>query len=280
MPNGFVWVIRGRTRSSSVLASVPPPASLARQPAATDIWYGPSWRAGKPGRHQAHGFIGVTMQGSPRLRGTSLLAMSRVSARCFRARRIRGEPTGPETAMAAAPAIPPLPPEGARLAEEAAAFLADQRAGEARDDPRGQRAYRILLPYTDSEPAQRALEAAVEWSSLFTAEVWVLHVREWDNYGRGGPSFLETREEAIAVIGHAVERLRGHGLQASGVLQDAPRGRVSSEIVLQACALRADAIVLGSRRRPLISAALFGSVSLGLRRRANCPVVLVHTPRR
>lgn len=213
------------------------------------------------------------MRVRPRVRGVS----ERVPGLWSRNGTLRREATGQESAHGVSGT--PLPSDGARLAAEAAAYLADAPR-EGREAPRGGSNYRLLLPYTHSEPAERALKAAVDLSCLFSAEVWVLHVREWDEFGRGGRSYLESREEAVALVGGALEQLKQHGLTATGVLQDSARGRVPQEIAVKADELRADAIVVGARQRPLLSAALLGSISLGLMRRANCPVIVVHTPAR
>jgi nucleotide-binding universal stress UspA family protein len=221
------------------------------------------------------------MPSPPRVRGMSLRVMSRLPDLWSRSRCTRREPAGPQTASAgAAPTLPQLPPDGALLAEEAASFLLEQLLGKRHDDPRSRSAYRLLLPYTDSEPAQRALEAVVELSSRVTIEVRVLHVREWDDFGRGGRFFFETREEALAIARDAVGRLLRHGLGASGVVETSRRRGVPSEILAKADQLGADAIVVGSRQRPLITAALLGSVSHRLMRRANRPLILVPTPPR
>jgi nucleotide-binding universal stress UspA family protein len=214
------------------------------------------------------------MRVRPRVRGVS----ERVPGLWSRDRTLRRKATGQESAHGAS-GMPTLPSDGARLAAEAAAFLADQVPDAGSEAPRGGSNYRLLLPYTQSQPAERALEAAVDLSSLFSAEVWVLHVREWDEFG-GGRSYLETRGEAVALVGGAVEQLRQHGLTARAVVKDSARGRVPHEIAVKADELRADAIVVGARQRSLLSAALFGSVSLGVMRRANCPVIVVHTPAR
>ena len=215
------------------------------------------------------------MRVRPRVRGVS----ERVPGLWSRDRTLRCKATGQESAHGVSD-MPTLPSDGARLAAEAAAFLADQVPDEGREASRGGSNYRLLLPYTHSQPAERALKAAVDLSCLFSAEIWVLHVREWDEFGRGGRSYLETREEAVALVGGAVKQLRQYGLTARAVVKDSARGRVPQEIAAKADELRADAIVVGARRRSLLSAALFGSVSLGVMRRANCPVIVVHTPAR
>jgi len=222
------------------------------------------------------------MPGSPRIRGISSLVTSRVTGLRSGRRRIQPEPVGAGTKARAGSAqtLPPLPPDAAGLAEEAASFLAQEMQREGRDGHLGQRAYRLLLPYTDSESAERALETVAELPFPFTAEVCVLHLTEWATYGRGGRFFFETPEESVSLTRCAVEKLRLHGLEASGLVQNCARGRVPSEVVVKANELSANAIVVGARRRPLITAALFGSVSLSVVRHAKCPVILVHSSRR
>ncbi len=221
------------------------------------------------------------MPGSPRISGISTFVTSRVTLLRSGHRRIQGEPVGPEKAAAGSEqTLPPLPSDADGLAEEVASFLAQEVQRGGRDGPLGQRAYRLLLPYTDSEPAARALETVAELAFPFTAEVCVLHLREWATYGRGGRFFFETPEEAASLTRCAVEKLRRHGLDASGLVQNCVRGRAPAEIVVTANELSASAIVLGARRRSLITAALFGSVSLSVVRNANCPVILVHSSRR
>ena len=222
------------------------------------------------------------MPGSPRFRGIYSLVTPRVTGLRSGRRRFQGEPVGPEKKATAGSAqtLPPLPADAFGLAEEAAWFLAQEVQREGHDGPLGQRAYRLLLPYTDSESAERALDTVAELPFPFTAEVCVLHLREWATYGRGGRFFFETPEEAVSLTRCAVEKLRRHGLDASGIVQNCARGRVPSEVVVTANELSANAIVVGARRRPLITAALFGSVSLSVVRHASCPVILVHSSRR
>lgn len=218
------------------------------------------------------------MPGLSPVRGVSFLA-PRVLALCSRGQPALQEPGGRETAPGGGAAtMPPLFPGAGDLAEEAAVFLAEQPLSEIGDGPRGGSAKQLLLPYTDSEPAKRALEAVVELSSVLTAEVRVLHFRTWEP-GRGARFFYETPEDAVALTRDAVERLRRVGLEASGVVRDAARMLVPCEIVARADQLRAYSIVLGARQHRVITAALLGSISRGVMRRANCPVIVVRCPR-
>jgi nucleotide-binding universal stress UspA family protein len=175
--------------------------------------------------------------------------------------------------------LPPMFPGASdELAREAADFLADQAPGESLEVPRGGPSKQILLPYTDSRPAQRALEAVVDLSSVFNAEVQVLHFRTWEP-GRGGPIFFETRNDAASLTQAAVAKLRGSGLTAMGIVHDAARLRVPYEIVARADQLRSCAIVLGARRHRVIAAALLGSISRNVIFRASCPVVVIRCSR-
>lgn len=169
------------------------------------------------------------------------------------------------------PELTPL--DGARLAEEAASFLAANLA----DVPRGHGGgspKRILLPYTNSDPAERALEAAIELADVLPIEVRVLHLREWEP-GRGGSWFHESREEAVALTRSALNRLHRHGVAATGFVRVSARARVPHEIAAKAFELRAWAIVLGARPRNRLSSLLRGSVSLAVTRSAPCPILLV-----
>jgi hypothetical protein len=84
------------------------------------------------------------MPSLPRLSGASLLVITRTPDLwpCFR--RTRCEPIGPQMATAgAAPAMRPLPPEGALLADGAASCLLEQLPSEGRDDPRVSRSVEV-----------------------------------------------------------------------------------------------------------------------------------------
>ena len=92
------------------------------------------------------------MRVRPRVCGVS----ERVPGLWSRDRTLRRKATGQESAHGVS-GMPTLPSDGACLAAEAAAFLADQVPDEGREAPRGGSNYRLLLPYTHSQPAERAL---------------------------------------------------------------------------------------------------------------------------
>ena len=132
------------------------------------------------------------------------------------------------------------------------------------------------MPYSGSPTADAALEVAGYWSSALGAEASVLYVRPRDSC-RGGHFYVETRSEARACAELAELRLRRGGVCASTLVRDAERSKVSDTIVAVAEALGASFIVLGTQGRGPLSAALFGSTSSRVTRRARCPVILVKT---
>lgn len=168
--------------------------------------------------------------------------------------------------------------ESTRLIEEVSRFLAEQDARGSDDGTPSASPPRILLPYTDSSRAETALEAVVGLSSVLSAEVWVLHIREWD-LGMGRRWFLESREEAVAVTRRALDRLHGEGVHARGVVRQAACSRVAEEIADKADELRAIAIVLGARRRRLIPWLFLPSLSRRVSHLAHCPLILARCER-
>jgi nucleotide-binding universal stress UspA family protein len=163
----------------------------------------------------------------------------------------------------------------ADLLEQVAQFLRrPPERGNARD---GITNRAILLPYSGSESAELALETAIQLFSGAACEIRVVHFREWIA-SKAGPSFLFTLPQARRLAADAALRLRRSGLVASAVVRDSNRSMVPIRIVGEAAAVRADAIVLGARRRRAFSAAVMGGVSRRVVRQSLCPVVLAHPP--
>lgn len=132
----------------------------------------------------------------------------------------------------------------------------------------------ILLAIDDSPGAKRAAGTADVLARLAGGEVEVLHVREVAQ-GKAGPLTPETGDEALALVTAVVTRLRDGGVDALGEIQTAPVGQVAARILAEAEARRTSLIVMGSRPMSGIVAALCGSVSRGVLRRATCPVLIV-----
>jgi nucleotide-binding universal stress UspA family protein len=80
--------------------------------------------------------------------------------------------------------------------------------------------------------------------------------------GKGRPlPRREDHEEANELIDGALAALKAKGAKASGVVRDAPSGRVASEIVDEADAFGADLIVVGTRGLTDLAGIVIGSTS-------------------
>lgn len=134
----------------------------------------------------------------------------------------------------------------------------------------------ILIATDGSEPANQALEVAIELAKETGAALHVLSVRPPRVAGRGGagPAILEVEEphgpEHIADAAAQVARLAG--VEAT---PHAAHGDVVDSIAGTATALGADLLVVGSRGMGPISGAVLGSVSHALVRRSPVPVTIV-----
>jgi nucleotide-binding universal stress UspA family protein len=177
----------------------------------------------------------------------------------------------------------PIPGAG-DLVDEVVAYLEAQPTapegpvGPGRGRPPGRR---ILVPVSGGkgrETGGAALDVAAELALALDEGVRVLHVRERQAC-RGVRYYLESREEAVALVDEAVRRVRLQGVPATGVIRKASGLRVAEAILLDAAEAQARTVVIGARPHGLLSALLFGSVSLAVARQASCPVMIVHPHR-
>jgi nucleotide-binding universal stress UspA family protein len=137
----------------------------------------------------------------------------------------------------------------------------------------------ILIATDGSPSAQEAVEVGLELAKEQGADVTFVHVTEPDEFtgGRTGArpithaepiddSELALKAAAQAAeeagVSYALERVAGETVEAIGALADETD---------------ADVIVVGSRGRNPLTTALLGSVSHGVLRRANRPVLVVKT---
>jgi nucleotide-binding universal stress UspA family protein len=91
----------------------------------------------------------------------------------------------------------------------------------------------------------------------------------------GAEWYLSNQEDAQALVDSAAARLHDHGVAASGVVMDAPQGRVAEAIWDQADAFGADLVVVGSHGRSAIGGILLGSVAYHAIHLAHAPVLVV-----
>ena len=109
----------------------------------------------------------------------------------------------------------------------------------------------------------------------------VVHIRTWQplpptEEGAFLPElcdlYSQTREEAAALVAGAGRRAQRDGLEADGLVVDAPISELARSIVRAADEWQADVIVLGQQRRRVLSSWLSGSVSEQVMRGASCSV--------
>ena len=163
--------------------------------------------------------------------------------------------------------------DATELFREISGYLGE-RWQEAANRPSGaRRHHRVLLAYTDSAPARRALETVVSLFDLIHPDVRVLHLREWIP-GRGGPFYVDTVEDARSTLADALQRLERAGVPATGLLRSAAQPHLGAEIAAAAARMRASAIVLGASRHRWLARLLRGSVSSAVTYAATCPVIL------
>ena len=137
---------------------------------------------------------------------------------------------------------------------------------------------RILVAIDDFGQSQAVLDLAKEVATEGVSQVRALHLRVREVSGFGWYS-RETRKDASFVADAATFELRMAGLSAGGGVRYAAVDRVAEAILAEAKAFDADLIVLGRPTRGELLTRLFGSVTLRVTRRSDCPV-LVARPRR
>lgn len=135
----------------------------------------------------------------------------------------------------------------------------------------------ILIATDGSRSADEAVAIGLALAKQQGADVTFVHVTEPG--GRAGNGDADARREALdesevalaaaaraaeeAGVSHALERIAGKTVET---------------IVALADARKADIIVVGSRGRGPVTAALLGSVSQGVLKRASRPVLVVKEP--
>lgn len=134
---------------------------------------------------------------------------------------------------------------------------------------------RILVAVESESDRTPTLAMTTRVASRDAAEVKVVHVRRLGVHVRGGVYDLETRSEAEQLVAGAVGEAIRRGLTATGeVLTIDQDDSIGGGLAHAAAAWEAGAIVMSSRRRSDVSAALRGSVSHDVIRHAACPVVI------
>lgn len=142
---------------------------------------------------------------------------------------------------------------------------------------------KICCPVDFSEPSRAAMEAAVELSRRFGAELTLLHASVEPEFSRSDAMTLEgvvEREPVTAAHERALAELKGQAeaLGAPDVSTAVVRGTPFVEIVRFARAGGYDLIVMGRHGRTGLAHALLGSVAEKVVRKAPCAVLTVRAP--
>lgn len=122
---------------------------------------------------------------------------------------------------------------------------------------------RILAAVDFSEPAERALGVAAEWSRWLEAELVLVHVVPEDDAGDG-------RERLDALAGRVGDGARARPRARQEV------GTPAEAIVRAAADEAADLVVMGTRGRSGLAHVVLGSAAERTLRTAPCPVLTVH----
>ena len=134
--------------------------------------------------------------------------------------------------------------------------------------------FRIVVGIDGSEPSRRALRWAVSEALKWDADLTVVHAWRFGS----SPTDPLVPQDAIRRVGAAAQHLlddevaftREAGTEAAGSLVFA-----TAVGALVDASAEADLLVVGSRGRGAVGAALLGSVSQACVRHARCPVVVV-----
>lgn len=151
-------------------------------------------------------------------------------------------------------------------------LLDDERYGSFR---------RVLVPVDRFEMSVNALRLAARTGRATGGRLRLVHVHVWDPPAPrdGGLFYPETSEEATALLDNAMSYVWDFGVEASGVVVDAPRSSTGTVIVAEAFRWAADVIVLTARPRRFITLGLWDKATRQVVEAAACPVLVVHPGR-
>jgi nucleotide-binding universal stress UspA family protein len=133
----------------------------------------------------------------------------------------------------------------------------------------------ILVAVDGSEPSTRAVAVASHLAGRVEAEVVVLHVLRVAYSGAAVWTPDMSSRDAQALVDGAVEQVRAHGVQARGLVQEAPESQVAKEILAVADAQGAQLVVVGSRGLSRLASVVLGSTAYKILHLSDRPVLTV-----
>ena len=139
----------------------------------------------------------------------------------------------------------------------------------------------LLVPTDFSEPAEHALDYAVELAGKLGAKIHLLNVIGIPALGLadlGVAVSAATIESTIQIHQAEIEQLaaRHAGADVETMLRTGDARDVIAEVAKQ---IGADLIVMGTHGRRGVRRALIGSIAEGVLRIAPCPVLTIREPR-
>ena len=144
-------------------------------------------------------------------------------------------------------------------------------------------AFKQIVVATDfSEPADRALDLAVELALKFESELTLVHSWEAPSYSYGDGLYFPADVVAPiehAAVAHLEKALTELKLRVPGAKSMLRGGPAWQEVLAAATQLHANLIVVGTHGRRGLTRALLGSVAEKIVRMADIPVLTAHGTR-
>ncbi len=136
---------------------------------------------------------------------------------------------------------------------------------------------KILVPIDGSDHSVRALETAVQMAEKFGGKITLLHVvsPQWGPYidesslAAAGKAIYKAGERLLA---ETEKKITGKGIKIEKMIRT---GHVVGEITKVSKEEKFDLIVIGARGVSVVTEMLLGSVSHGVIKYSNVPVLVV-----
>ncbi|MGC9527194.1 MAG: universal stress protein [Limnospira sp.] len=143
----------------------------------------------------------------------------------------------------------------------------------------------ILAAIDFSDVTAATIAQAEKLARAFGCKLWLIHATapepDFVGFGTGPPSVREDTANAYRKEHHQLqewaETLRQKGIDATGLTI---QGSTVETILAEVEKLKADLVIVGSHGHGRLFQAIVGSVSEGILRKADCPVLVVPVPQR
>jgi nucleotide-binding universal stress UspA family protein len=131
---------------------------------------------------------------------------------------------------------------------------------------------KVLVAIDGSESSTRILEHVRALAAIHQSEVIVYHVRQ---KAYSGASTIEVDPPPAVSTEHAVNELKGDGISARAIEENAYWGHTANAILDAAGRYSVKAIVIGTRGRSRLPAAVLGSVAYKVLHLSELPVLVI-----